>query len=432
VLDAATRFPELLQKAGSDLEELVPGLRLQLGASFERARSAHDGKALAERIGRFLLQYSTRQTLVLHLGDLQWADESTVQTIELLLHELRAAPSQYRLAVYASFRPAESQGQPWGLALPRLAEAPGVERLELEPLGASSVSRMLTSMLGTTNLDVQVASRVAAMTRGNPLFVEETLRYLVDWGLLIRRGARLELLANIEDLPLPTTMAQALSMAFEGLSQDEIDLVQALAVLGRPASASLLAAILKSELDEVHRRARALMPRHFLSRSWTEKDYVYALRHDQFSHTLYERLSPVPKARLHASVAEVLEAAVAAASDPAAIIELAVHFSEGISARPSDAGYRERAFRWCVEAGNLAARMVSYAKAAELLDRAQRLAMRGGEPYRQSLLDVTIALVLVLDTLDDDARKDKELQRVERLVKMMQQPVLASGSPLPG
>jgi hypothetical protein len=123
------------------------------------------------------------------------------------------------------------------------------------------------------------------------------------------------------------------------------------------------------------------MPRHFLSRSWTEKDYVYALRHDQFSHTLYERLSPVPKARLHASVAEVLEAAVAAVADPASVLELAVHFSEGISARTTDPGYRERAFRLCVEAGNLAARTVSYAKAAELLERAQRLAMRGGEPY---------------------------------------------------
>jgi predicted ATPase len=180
-----------------------------------------------------------------------------VQTIELLLRELTAAPSEHRLTVYASFRPAECQGQPWGEALQRLTGAPGVEQLELGPLGAASVSRMLASMLGTTNLDGQVAARVAAMTRGNPLFVEETLRYLVDWGLLIRRGARLELLANMEDLPLPTTMAQALSMAFEGLAQDEIDLVQALAVLGRPASASLLAAILKSEPDEVHRRARA-------------------------------------------------------------------------------------------------------------------------------------------------------------------------------
>jgi hypothetical protein len=421
-LDASRRFPELVSEAREELGHLLPGLRGDLGAT-GAAQPHEDGRAVAERLGRFLLAYSARQSLVLHLGDLQWADESTVQVIELVVRALQRDPRSARLVVYASYRPTESADQPWGRAVQRLAGSPGVHVLALDPLGPAAVTQMLGSMLGTSNLDELLAHRVANLTGGNPLFVEETLRYLIDWGLLVRHGGRLELMASMEEMPLPQSVTQALSMAFEGLGQDEIDLVQALAVIGRPAPAGLLGDVLAVSGEEVRSRARALIPKHFISRNWTETDYLYALRHDQFSNYLYERLSPVAKSRLHASVAVVLERELGLEPDPSQVLELAVHFSEGVAARPADEAYRERALRWCVQAGNLAAHLVSYQKAAELLGRAQRVAMRGGGAYRQQLLDVTIALVLVLDTLSDEARKQRELQRLERLVQMMQQPV---------
>jgi eukaryotic-like serine/threonine-protein kinase len=419
VLDAARRFPDLLEEHRPALARLLPGLPALVGT----AVPVLEGKpetALPEELSRFVTAYAERQPLVLHLGDLQWADEPTAETIELLTRSVQRSPDTVRLLLYASYRPSDSRGQPWRPVLGRLAGAPGVELLELDPLGPEGVTRMLASMLGTSAVEPAVASAVALRTGGHPLFVEETVRYLLDWGLLLRRGGRIELAGDLEDLPMPTSVAQALSIAFDGLEQAEVELVQALAVLGRPAAAEPLSAVLEAPVEEVARRARGLLPRHFLNRSWTEREYLYSLRHDQFGQYLYERLSPVAKARLHAKVAEVLDAAVAGATDPAAAIELAVHYSEGLGARTTDEGYRERAYRACLEAAELAETFASLPKRVELVGRAQRVALRGGERYMRKLLEVTLRLLPLLERMRDDERHRRERARAERLERLLE------------
>ena len=97
-VEAARRFPELFELHRYELGRLMPHLDAELGLRTDDVKPfPEDRRSLAGHLSRFLLGYAERQSLVLHLGDLQWADEATARTIESLVQRLAEAPGRYRL-----------------------------------------------------------------------------------------------------------------------------------------------------------------------------------------------------------------------------------------------------------------------------------------------------------------------------------------------
>ena len=144
---------------------------------------------------RKLLEAVARtRPLVLLLEDLHWAEPTLLDLIEYLVGWSRGAP----MLVLALARPDLLELRPgW----------PG-ERLFLEPLGADELHALLGNLLGTAELDAEIARRIEHAAEGNPLFVEELVRMLVDDGALVLDDGRW-VARDVGELPDPAVDQRA-------------------------------------------------------------------------------------------------------------------------------------------------------------------------------------------------------------------------------
>ena len=158
---------------------------------------------------------------ILLFEDVQWADAGLLDFIEYLLDWSRNQP----LYVFALARPefAEKRST-W-------AGKRGFTQLYLEPLPASAMNELLTGLV--PGLPEELRARVLERAEGVPLYAVETVRMLLDRGLLTRDGDVYRPTGPIEQLEMPETLQALVAARLDGLAPEERSLVQDGAVLGK-------------------------------------------------------------------------------------------------------------------------------------------------------------------------------------------------------
>src|SRR5205814_240126 len=115
-----------------------------------------------------------------------------------------------------------------------------IESLSLAPLDLSDCRTLLDDWLGSDEMLVPLRVRIEARARGNPLFVEEMIRSLVERGVLRGERGAYRLAAPIEELTLPETVQAVLASRIDRLADRDKDVLQAAAVVGRDVPIELL------------------------------------------------------------------------------------------------------------------------------------------------------------------------------------------------
>jgi class 3 adenylate cyclase len=181
-----------------------------------------DGTARAEEVFwavRKLLEVVARsRPLVLVLEDLHWAEPTLLDLIEYLVGWSRGAP----MLVLALARPELLEQRPgW----------PG-ESLSLEPLDSEDVQALLGNLLGSAELDPAVAANIEQAADGNPLFVEELVRMLVDDGTLVLEDGRW-VAREVGELRIPPSINALLAARLDRLDPEEQTVIQCASVIGK-------------------------------------------------------------------------------------------------------------------------------------------------------------------------------------------------------
>src|SRR5262249_25441038 len=176
-----------------------------------------------------------REPMVLWIEDLHWLDPASEALLEMLTGELLAPESSgSRALLIATARP--EYRPPWTERIPHLS---------LPPLGGRHASALLDDWLGGDPTLAQLRARIEARGRGNPLYIEEMVRALVERGTLHgRRGAYVSS-APVEDIVLPETVQAVLASRIDRLSSRDKDVLQAAAVVGREGPTELLRAVVR-------------------------------------------------------------------------------------------------------------------------------------------------------------------------------------------
>ena len=266
-------------------------------------------RRLSEAMVRALLALSQTRPCLILLESAQWMDVTSLETIRYLLPRLTDAP----LMVVITVRPEELRGRQArivstleGTRLPR--------RLELGRLKLSAAEELVAHALGLEQPAPIFSARLHKETEGNPFFLIETLRALVDEGLLYRdeQGDWStpwdEATSDYAELPLPASVLQSIERRLDRLSPLQNELLSLAAIIGRSVTFDLWH--LASEKgardlidigDELCRKGILLANEAELE----EADYVFA--HDQIRRVAHDRLA-APRRRLyHQRVAEALE-----------------------------------------------------------------------------------------------------------------------------
>jgi class 3 adenylate cyclase/ketosteroid isomerase-like protein len=344
-------------------------------------------------VRRLLTGLSAAQPVVLVLDDVQWAEPLLLDLLEHLVQWSTGVP----LLLLAAARPDLREARSALVAPGRLAS----DVVMLGGLDAAAATRLAANVLGADALPATVAGRVLATSEGNPLFLGELVRMLVDDGTLKREGDRWTTGTDLATVDMPPTIHALLAARIERLRAEDRMVLERAAIVGRQFSRSAVAQLLPSEtrsdLDarmEALRRSELVEP----DPGWFLGEPALRFHHGLIRDAAYRRVLKGTRAELHGRVADWIESRV----------EGAVEHDETIG------WHLEQAHRHLCELGPIDDRGRTLGdRAARYLAAAGRRALgRDDLPLAASLLG------RALERLDaaDPARADLALDWCEALL----------------
>ncbi|HTU57402.1 MAG TPA: AAA family ATPase, partial [Polyangiales bacterium] len=333
---------ERLRTQGLELlREIEPRPPEAQGATAALPRQDGERFWLFDRLSRWLCRSAVSQARVIELEDIHCADESSLQVLSLLAPMLRQA----RVLVIATARDV-------GAGLPRSAAALAVrmrpcEHMQLVGLRGEDVEEYLRPLL-----DEQLASRLAlplaTRSAGNPLFLYELAR-VVCTRYAHDRDVR------VAELPLPAAVTEIIGARLRELDQSTRAILDVACVIGEELSIAVLQRASGRSASEVLVALQAATLADSIKRR--SDGLTHAFTHPLVREVLYEALSTVQRAELHAAVGVALEALGLAKRS---LYELAYHFHHA----PLEACY-EKARRYGRLAGDAAMRGLAYDEAVQ-------------------------------------------------------------------
>ncbi len=286
---------------------------------------------LFQAVAGFLRNAATVHPIVVVLEDLHWADRGT---LDLLLHVARNLQGA-RLVIIGTYRDVEvDRSHPLSAALAELRRIGSFSRVLLRGLTADEVQRM---MGGITGQEVRwsFAEAVHRQTEGNPLFVQEVLRYLVEEGLIVHEGGQWHRTGQTApEMHIPEGLRDVIGKRLSRLSPVCNRVLAVAAVIGRDFALETLRLLEAAPTEEELLAALEEALRVGVLEDQSRGALVrFRFAHAFFRQTLYEEIFTPRRLRLHQEVARALERQFAARLEEHAA-ELAEHFAQ--SSDPSD------------------------------------------------------------------------------------------------
>jgi DNA-binding CsgD family transcriptional regulator len=361
----------VLSQLGSDapyLGRIVREVRERVVETQPAGDPEEDRWRLLEAITHFLGAIAAEAPLLLVLEDLHWADRGTLDA----LRHLARSVGGMRMLVVGTYRDVEvDRTHPLSSALAELRRSgstQGFRRIALRGLSVEEVHRLYEATRGNDVPRAQ-AELVHNQTEGNPLFVREVLRYLVEEGYVVRQGNAYVYASRLApESVVPEGLRDVVGKRFNHLSEACNRLLSIAAVIGREFDLDTLlkvAALGGSVLDEdaTFEAVEEAVRSGVLEETVRPGAVQYRFTHAFFRQTLYDELSAARRLRTHQLIARVLEDRYAGRLEDHAN-ELAEHLTN--STDPVDLA---KAIRFSVLAAEQATEVFAYGVAARLLER---------------------------------------------------------------
>jgi class 3 adenylate cyclase/tetratricopeptide (TPR) repeat protein len=407
---------------GSDAPQAQTGAARRQ-SDLDRARQVH------ERGTALLVDYLSARAgfgpLVILIEDLHWCDPSSLA----LLQRLPAALAGRPLLLVCTARPALFEHAPgWG-AEPGSAALPGLQHLELSGLPPSAGQDLLDAILAQAGGAPQeseappaLAERISTLAEGNPYYIEELVKVLVEDGVIVKAGTRWEFqLERLAGLRLPATLTGLLQARLDNLAGGQQQALQSAAVIGRsfwdqavayvlehsPASGVQHNPIEASEAISALARSELIYP---VARPAFENTREYQFKHALLRDVAYESLVRRQRALYHGLTAHWLEAETARSgrqNEFAALI--AWHYDQ--------ANERPAAVAWYQHAAHRVATQYANAEAARYASRALELTPAS---ELQTIWDLLCLRLNANDLLGERQLQLADLDRLPALADALQ------------
>jgi class 3 adenylate cyclase/tetratricopeptide (TPR) repeat protein len=377
---------------GHGADEGLPFLEAVLAVESDdsgRALADHDAAMLAPRIAEAIRSFvgalsSARPTVVV-FEDLHWADQSST---ELIVDASDLVESQPLLLICVS-RPETAAPSPTLRERLRERLATRLVELELRPLDGEHTRRLLDNLMPVERLPQAVREAILAKTDGNPFFIEEVIRSLIDAGAVVRDGDRWRVTADLADMTIPDTLIGVLSARIDRLPEATRRVAQTAAVIGRAFAFTVLDAVF--ELSPEPERVGDLAPHlgrlsaeQLVRQRARDRDLEYVFKHALTREAAYARLLLRRRKELHRRTGQVLERLHGEQRDDVAPV-LAYHFTLGEEWL--------KAARYGMRAGERALKLYALRDALERYDAALAALDRVATAAPEVVVDAVIGWV---------------------------------------
>ena len=378
----------------ADERRFVEPLLMSLLGIAEEA-SSHERHDLFAGWRLFFERLANTYPTVLVFEDMQWADASLLDFVEYLLEWSKSSP----LFVLTLARPELLDKRPnWG------AGHRNFTSLHLGPLSETAMAELLDGFV--PGLPEALREQILARAEGVPLYAVETVRMLLDKGLLIQEGSIYRPTGEIPSLDVPETLHGLVASRLDGLPAEERRLLQDAAVLGKTFTRQGLAAVgglSEAELDPL---LASLARKEILgvqADPTSPEHGQYGFLQDLVRHVAYETLSKRERRTRHLAAAAYISAAYAGEDEIAEV--LASHYVDAYAALPDAEDASDVKAKACdalIRAGDRAESLGAAGEALRYLTHAAELAEEPLE--RAALLDRAGWLGVYAPDYDEAAR----------------------------
>ncbi len=351
-------------------EELAPYLASMLGIKLtgddlERVRYL-EPMALRGRIfysvGTLVGALASAKPLVLVFEDLHWTDPTSLELIEQLLPLTDKAP----LMLLAIFRP-QTQDPSWRFhEMGARDYAHRYTAVTLQPLDEDNSRQLVANLLEIEDLPEKVRALILSKAEGNPFYVEEVIRSLLDAKLVIKEDSHWRATREIEKIAVPDTLAGVITARLDRLDDESKYVAQTAAVIGREFEYDVLANVYEVP-QAVNGAVSNLQRRELVREKSSLPSRVYLFKHVLTQETAYGSVLLSRRRELHGRVAECLERLA-----PDRVNEIGRHFLE--------ARQEARALPYLIKAADNAARTGGREEASAYYRRAIDIVQKVDEP----------------------------------------------------
>jgi class 3 adenylate cyclase/tetratricopeptide (TPR) repeat protein len=398
---AATKLRQTVERYVLDPEDrrfVEPRLAHLLGLE---DRTAADKADLFAGWRLFFERLASSDPVFMLFEDLQWADPSLLEFIDHLLEWSRSFP----IFVMTLSRP--------GAATSLVTAKRNATSIYLEPLPGEAMKRLLVGLV--PGLPSEITQKILDRAEGVPLYAVETVRMLLDRGLLVQDGPVYRPTGPIEDLDVPETLHALIAARLDGLGTEERRLVQDASVLGKTFTRQALSALSGLSERDLEPLLASLVAKEVFSVQADPRSPErgqYGFLQDLVRTVAYETLAKRDRKAKHLQAATFLEQAWGEEEEE--IVEVAAsHYLEAYRLAPGDTdagGIKERARRMLARAGERAASLAAaqeahiyFRQAAELTDSALE---------RAELTERTGQMAFTLGRTEDAAARFEEASRL--------------------
>jgi len=279
------------------LEPILPALLALLDVPVEDAPwQALDPGQRRQRtldaVKHLLLRESQGQPVLVVFEDLHWIDAETQALLDGLVESLPTA----RVLLLVNYRPEYQHG--WG-------RKTYYSQLRLDALPPERAGELLSALLGDDPA-LEPLKRLL-VRRGNPLFIEESIRTLVETGALTRERGAYRLTRPIQAIEVPATVQVILAARIDRLPAENKQLLQTASVIGKDVPFVLLHAVVEAAEDAVQRGLTHLQAAEFLYETRLFPEPEYTFKHALTHEVTYGTLLQDRRKTLHARIAGAIE-----------------------------------------------------------------------------------------------------------------------------
>ncbi len=372
----AKRSSALPAEILADVLTLAP----ELQSSFPEVPPRPEPDLLAEQprlMENLLIFFSTLTDdapLLLVLEDAHWADSGSLSLLRYLARHAR----QQQLMIVATYREVElDQARPLHEVLLDLQRERLATRLKLPRLDRAQTAELLEALFAEP-ITPDFQEGIYRETEGNPFFIEEVCKALVESGELYFAEGRWHR-PSMAELGIPQSVRVAIQARVARLSEQAQDTLRLAAILGRQFDFDSLAQASKADEDRLIDDLESAERSQLIEQVGEEEGGIFAFAHGLIPSTLVDGLRTVQRRRLHHRAAAALEA-----RHPDDFEALAYHYTQ--------AGLAEKAIEYVLKAGDRARGLYAYKEAVNHYQQALEFLNQAGDTERAARTLMKLAL----------------------------------------
>ena len=341
-------------------------------------------KLIFKNLRELLIKDSERTPLVIVMEDLHWADTSSL----LLLQSLFRLAEKHRVFFINLFRPGYWQGE--DRSMEKIGELLPDHYMELniQPLDPKSGETLIENLLNIPGLPYTLRQQIIERSGGNPFFIEEVVRSLIDDGVIIRIGGYFEVTDKINSVVVPPTINDVLIARIDRLEEETRELVKVASVIGRNFFDRILKEVADS-IEGIDDRLASLKDLQLIRDRMRMEELEYFFKHALAQEAAYESTLLKRRKALHVKVAQAIEK----------LFQERLHeFYALLAFHYSKADDLDKAEEWLIKAGEEAMRSSASSEALHFYKEALRLYLekhgKAADREKVAVLEKSIAFAL--------------------------------------